>query len=86
MLKLSPHNLQINVPSKDQLYFDGGGTGGENIQVAVRIRPMLSHEYQRGDAHCIKILDKKNMEISKGYLCSTNQKKWSQEFPIQQSA
>jgi hypothetical protein len=33
--------------------------GGEQVKVAVRIRPLMPFELKRGDASCVKILDEK---------------------------
>lgn len=37
--------------------------GGENVKVAVRIRPLLPFEFNRGDESCVKVLDEKNLQI-----------------------
>ena len=33
--------------------------------VAVRIRPMMPFEYNRGDEYCIKIIDENNLQLMK---------------------
>jgi hypothetical protein len=37
--------------------------GGENVKVAVRIRPLLPFESNRGDESCTKVIDDKNVQI-----------------------
>ena len=37
--------------------------GGESVKVALRIRPMNSMEYSRGDEYCIKVINDKACQI-----------------------
>ena len=39
------------------------GVGGESVKVALRIRPMNSMEFSRGDEYCIKVINDKACQI-----------------------
>lgn len=59
---------QGNVPissTTNQINFDQDTGGGENVMVAMRIRPMLPFEYNRGDEVCVKVIDDNNVQLMK---------------------
>jgi hypothetical protein len=42
----------------------GGGAGGERVRVAMRVRPMMPHEGNRGDENIITIPDTSHVLLS----------------------
>jgi hypothetical protein len=50
-----------NVPSQMNSFYGGdsmlSNVGGERVKVALRVRPMMPHEMQRGDDSIVSVAD-----------------------------
>jgi hypothetical protein len=48
----------------DNMMQGSGGAGGERVRVAMRVRPMMPHELNRGDENMITIPDNQHVLLS----------------------
>jgi kinesin family member 12 len=58
---------QGNVPSQmNSFYGDSmlSNVGGERVKVALRVRPMMSHEQSRGDDSIVSVADNQHAMLS----------------------